>query len=190
MPILQTARLDLIPATAVHLRAELESPSTLARALGIDVPASWPPEFYDEDAIRFTLKAVVANPAAADWGFYYLARRIPSDGRCLIGAGGFKGEPDADGMVEIGYSILPEHQRQGYATEAVVEWVRFAFESPHVAMVIGQTLASIVPSIRVLERAGFRPAGTGHDPGAPEGEQVLRYELSRTAFDANSSVRL
>jgi RimJ/RimL family protein N-acetyltransferase len=181
MPLLQTPRLDLIPATAVHLRAELESRRALSHALGIAVPASWPPEFYDQDAIRFTLTWLLAHPADADWGFYYLARRDASGGaRSLVGAGGFKGAPDDDGNVEIGYSILPEHHRQGYATEAVFEWVRFAFESPRVARVVGQTLASLGPSIGVLEKAGFRAAGIGHDPGAPEGEQVLRYEIVRS----------
>jgi RimJ/RimL family protein N-acetyltransferase len=183
MPLLQTPRLDLVPATAAHLRADLQGRLALERALAIDVPPSWPPEFYDEEAIRFTLTWLLAHPGDADWGFYYLARRTPPGApRLLVGAGGFKGGPDDEGTVEVGYSILREHQRQGYATEAVVGWARFAFESPKVARVIGQTLQSLGASIRVLEKAGFRAAGVGHDPHAPEGEQVLRYELSRESF--------
>ncbi|HZF10979.1 MAG TPA: GNAT family protein [Thermoanaerobaculia bacterium] len=73
----------------------------------------------------------------------------------------------------------PEHQRQGYATEAVGGRVQFAFASERVARVIAHILTSLGPSIRVLERAGFRYAGLGEDPHAPPGEQVVRYELPR-----------
>jgi len=150
----------------------------LTQALGVEVPETWPPPLYDQDAIQYTLRGLEAHPADADWGFYYLARRDGAHS-LLVGAGGFKGAPDAEGTVEVGYSVLPEHQRQGYATEAVGGWVRFAFESERVARVIAHTLASLGPSIRVLERTGFRYAGLGEDPNAPLGEQVVRYELPR-----------
>jgi RimJ/RimL family protein N-acetyltransferase len=165
------------------LRAELEGHAALARALGLEVPASWPPEFYDGDAIRYSLTRLLAHPADAEWGLYYLVRRsAPGIATMLIGAGGFKSAPDTAGMVEIGYSVLPEHQRQGYATEAVAGWVRLAFASGRVTRVIGQTLTSLRPSIRVLERAGFVFAGAGEDPGAPSGEQVIRYELPAATY--------
>ncbi len=32
-----------------------------------------------------------------------------------VGAGGFHGSPDDDGMVEVGYSIDPAYRRRGYA---------------------------------------------------------------------------
>lgn len=184
MPALQTARLDLVPATAAHLLAELESPAALAHALAIDVPRGWPPapDLYDEDAIRHTLRWLHDHPDDAEWGFYYLARRAAGERRSLIGVGGFKGAPDDDGTVEIGYAVVDDERRQGYATEAVLGWTHFAFAHPRVTRVIGQTLPSLTASIRVLEKAGFRPAGFGHDPDAPAGETVLRYELVRATF--------
>jgi RimJ/RimL family protein N-acetyltransferase len=146
----------------------------------LKVPASWPPQFYDQDPIQYTLTWLLAHPAEADWGLYYLVRRAaPSVIPALIGAGGFKGAPDPVGTVEVGYSVLPEYQRQGYASEALAGWVEFAFASGRVACVIGQTLTSLGASIKVLERAGFEYVGLGHDPGAPDGEQVIRYELLR-----------
>jgi [ribosomal protein S5]-alanine N-acetyltransferase len=151
----------------------------LAGALGLEVPPAWPPEFYDRDAIHYTLTWLEAHPADADWGFYYLALRRDGAPSLLVGAGGFKGAPDPEGTVEVGYSVLPEHQRQGYATEAVDCWVRFAFASERVERVIAHTLTSLQPSIRVLERSGFRYAGLAEDPDAPPGEQVVRYELPR-----------
>jgi RimJ/RimL family protein N-acetyltransferase len=117
IPLLETERLQLIPATEAHLRGELAGREAFAQAIGVVVPATWPPEFYDEDAVR--------------------------------------------GLV------------------------RFAFASADVTTVIGQTLPHLTASIGVLEKVGFRFAGGGHDPHAPPGEQVVRYELPRA--EANPS---
>jgi RimJ/RimL family protein N-acetyltransferase len=190
MPVLSTPRLYLMPATAEHLRAELEGPEALARALAIDVPPTWPPALYDDAAIRYTLTELLADPDQADWRFYYLVRR-PRITRlgALVGAGGFKGPPDPYGAVEIGYSVLPEHQRRGYATEAVLGWAGFAFDCPLVKRITAQTLLTLPASVRVLERAGFSFAGAGDDPHAPDGQPVVRYELSRSAFNAQITGR-
>jgi ribosomal-protein-alanine N-acetyltransferase len=178
--VIHTARLDLIVAAEEHLRAELEGPAALAASLACDVPASWPPEFYDADAVRYSLGWLLNHPSEPEWGFYYFIERAPRGARSmLVGAGGFKGPPDAEGVVELGYSIVPERHRRGYATEAVRGMLTFAFSSPQVATVIGQTLTSLPASIGVLEKAGFAFVGAGDDPHAPPGEQVIRYAIGR-----------
>ena len=183
MPLIQTARLDLIPATPASLRAELNSPATLARVLGVEVPGSWPPELYDEGAVRWTLAALEHAPVIADWSFYYIARRpdAGTDASGLVGAGGYKGPPDAEGSVEIGYSVVPEHRRRGYAREAVDGWVAWAFADDRVTRVIAHTLVELAPSIGVLRAAGFSFVGQGNDPQEPS---AVRYELTRTAYEA------
>ena len=179
MPRLSTPRLTLIPATREHLAAELEDRFALSRLLAAAVPGSWPPPLYDEDATRWALASLERDESSRDWGFYYLLLNDRAGKpETLIGAGGFKGRPDANGLVEIGYSILPEHQRRGYATEAVNAWVEFAFTNSDVKGVVAQTLPSLQASIRVAEKAGFRLTGRGHDPGAGD-EEVIRFERSR-----------
>ena len=68
-----------------------------------------------------------------------------------IGNGGFKGRPDADGSVEVGYSVMENYQRNGFAPEAVEALVDWAFGYREVQRVIAQTLPELRPSIRVLE---------------------------------------
>jgi [ribosomal protein S5]-alanine N-acetyltransferase len=183
MPMIRTERLLLVPGTEAHLVAELESVGAFASAIGMHVPAEWPPEFYDADAVRWTLHSLRENPDQHGWSLYYVT--LPErDGQraTAIGAAGFKGPPDARGEVELGYGVLPSYQRQGYATEAVRGMMSFAFGDPRVKTVIGQTIPSLVASIGVLQKAGFIFDGTG-DPHAPEGETVLRYTFTRDRYE-------
>jgi ribosomal-protein-alanine N-acetyltransferase len=148
--------------------------------MGLDVPNSWPPEFYDEDAIRQTLAALEGNASRHPWGLYYVVLRETAASRAtLVGTAGFKGPPGADGSVEIGYGIVAEHQRRGLATEAVRALVEFAFALPSIQTVVAQTLPDLIPSRGVLQKLGFALIGRGEDPHAPPGAEVLRYELSR-----------
>ena len=73
--MIRTQRLDLVIAREAQLRAELESRDALAVSLGCDVPSSWPPEFYDEDAVRYSLGWLRNHPSEAEWGFYYFLER-------------------------------------------------------------------------------------------------------------------
>jgi len=77
----------------------------------------------------------------------------------LHGAGlvGFKGIPDSQGEVEIGYGIAPAFQGKGYTTEAVQALITWAFQAPECKAVIApHTKKSNVASNRVLEKVGMR----------------------------------
>jgi ribosomal-protein-alanine N-acetyltransferase len=172
--VLATARLDLVPATAERLRAELRSPSALAEALGARVPSEWPPELYDRAAAQWWLAAYERDEEPGCWGQYYFVLRRPEGARVAVGVGGFKGAP-REGTLEIGYSVLAPWQRQGIASEAVGGLLSLAFATPCVARVVAETLAEGVASIAVLRRHGFAPGGAGSEPG------VLRFARERPA---------
>ncbi|PYP67067.1 MAG: hypothetical protein DMD26_05745, partial [Gemmatimonadetes bacterium] len=78
MNAIRTPRLILIPATAESLSAELISPRALGELLGCDVPASWPPELYDPDAVRWTLTWLAEHPDQLEWSLYYVAEVPPA----------------------------------------------------------------------------------------------------------------
>ena len=98
----------------------------------------------------------------------------------VIGNGGFKGRPGEDGTVEIGYSIMEEHQGAGYATEAVKALIAWAFGHPEVARVVAETYPDLAKSIRVLKKNGFTETG----PGLEEG--VIRFEFTRATHNAST----
>ena len=70
-----------------------------------------------------------------------------------------------EGTAEIGYSVLPQFQGRGYATEIVVGLVRWALGQPGVARVVAETEWANPASVRVLTKAGFAPAGLATEPG-------------------------
>jgi RimJ/RimL family protein N-acetyltransferase len=77
----------------------------------------------------------------------------------VIGLCGFAGPPDSDRLVEIAYSIAPNYQGKGYATEEATALVDYAFNSNQVKTIRAHTLAEFSPSTRVLEKCGFKKSG-------------------------------
>ena len=168
-----TERLELVPATAELTRAALEGPFALGRALGADVPASWPPELLDAPALEFMLSRLGEGQDQAGWWLYFVLLARGPAARLLIGGVGYKGPPTSDGMVEIGYGIVGDQQRRGFATEAVRGLLARAFAVPGIQRVTAETLPELTPSIGVLTKCGFRLVGEGSEPG------VIHFELAR-----------
>jgi [ribosomal protein S5]-alanine N-acetyltransferase len=78
--------------------------------------------------------------------------------------------PPSDGAVELGYGVAPSRRGRGYAPEAVRALTAHAYTAPEVKAVFAHVEPSNPASVRVLEKAGFTPAG----PGAEEG--TVRYD--------------
>ncbi len=76
--------------------------------------------------------------------------------------------------MEVGYSVVPEFQGNGYATELVRALVAHAFSRPMIARVVARCGESNARSINVLVRCGFTPAGAADEP------ETLRFVLART----------
>jgi len=172
MLTIATHRLTLVATTLDMARAELRDARRLGALLGAEVPASWPPPLNDANTVRWTIEFLETHREGVGWGPWYFLSRATGP-RVLIGVGGFTGLPDADGTVEVGYSVLEENRRSGFATEAVGALVEWAFAHPRVTRVVGRTLPELAPSIRVLEKCGFRFAGPGTEPGS------ILYERTR-----------
>jgi [ribosomal protein S5]-alanine N-acetyltransferase len=175
--LLKTARLELVGCTPDLLRADGEDRGRFAELLNARIPESWPPELYDDDARRWTLAAIEEAPEEDGWWMYYLVAD-GDGGRELVGVVGYKGPPRDDGTVEVGYGVLPEHRRRGYAVEATNALVERAFGFPEVTQVVAETYPHLTPSIGVMEKCGLAFAGEGSEDG------VVRYELPRDRWRA------
>ena len=85
-----------------------------------------------------------------------------------VGAAGFHGSPDADGMVEVGYSVDPDFRRRGYARAAMQVLLDRAVAHPDVRVLRATISPDNEPSLnldRVLRpRAQRRAVGRGGRP--------------------------
>ena len=168
---IQSPRLNLIAATTELIKKDIAGREFLTEALGVKVPESWPPDLNGLRAMQFALTQL-GDAVEQGWSFWYLATADePSE---LAGICGFKGRPDESGSVEIGYSILSRFQRRGFATEAVVKLVGWAFSHYNVTEVCAETLPHLTQSIRVLKKNGFECTGAGSESG------VIRYAITRS----------
>jgi RimJ/RimL family protein N-acetyltransferase len=162
--VIETTRLRLTPASVALARAEIGDRGEFARLLGASVPNNWPPETL-ADALPLFLGWLEAAPDRVGWfGWYALATGDGAAAPTLEASGGFKGPPQ-DRTAEFGYSVLPQFQGRGYATELVGALVRWALGQPDVTRVVAETEWANPASVRVLSKAGFVPAGQATEPG-------------------------
>jgi RimJ/RimL family protein N-acetyltransferase len=90
--------------------------------------------------------------------------------------------------VEIGWRLTPEAWGQGYASEAALAALAFAFEVLQLQEVVSITIPANTPSRRVMQRIGMQHDEAGDflhptiDPTHPNARHVL-YRLARAAHD-------
>jgi len=169
--LIKSRRLSLIAATPELIEKDIKGRDFLSEALGVSIPGTWPPELYGPRAKQFALTQL-DDVSEQGWSFWYLLTH--NDPCELVGICGFKGRPDESGSVEIGYSILSDFQRRGFATEAVARLVVWAFSHHNVREVCAETLPHLAQSIRVLQKNGFEFTGAGSEAG------VIRYAINRS----------
>jgi ribosomal-protein-alanine N-acetyltransferase len=146
----ETPRLTLVPFSLDLMKAAMTEKTRLGAMLGITIPASWPAQDLAE-----ALPAFVQNMEKQPGSPTRVGLIILKTDRVLIGDIGFHGEPDEQGAVEIGYSIVPEYRNQGYATEMVKALIRWAFQEPDIKIITAETLKDNIASIKVLTKAGM-----------------------------------
>lgn len=175
---LHTPRMTLLAGTLEHAQAAVAGNEQLAKALDAKVTDEWPDPLL-ATALPSIVEWLRSSAPPPGWAMWYFLLRQPG-GYTLAGCGGFKGAPE-DGVVEVGYSVLPEFQRRGLATEVVHALLAWAFEQPGVRTVIAHTYHDLPGSLGVLRNTGFRPAGEGPVDDDRPGVPTLRFEIDRPA---------
>jgi RimJ/RimL family protein N-acetyltransferase len=95
----------------------------------------------------------------------------------VVGLCSYKGPPDLDGVVEIGYGVAPSRRERGHATRAITDLLKVAVQDRAIRRVVAETMTANLASQRVLERNGFVREGERIDP--EDGEVILwRRDLS------------
>jgi [ribosomal protein S5]-alanine N-acetyltransferase len=155
MDILQTPRLDLLPATSEFLKHLIAEDYTLAgELLDVTVPEGWPFEAAPRAGLSIHLAAIEEDPSEYLWRIRLIVLR---SARTVVGSINLKGPPERKGgTVEIGWGVSFEYRRQGIAREAaqaVIDWV---LSQPGVRRVIATIPDDNLASKELAKRLGMR----------------------------------
>jgi len=164
VPVLETNRLQLIPFSLTLKKAAINDKARLVEMLGMRVPEHWPGPDLAE-ALPFFVQKMEKAPSDPVWDWIVIHKAD----QAVIGDIGFMGGPDQQGVVEIGYSIVPEYRNQGYATEMAHRLIAWAFQEKGINVVTAKCLDDNVGSIKVLEKVGMHRL-------EPEGNR-LKWEI-------------
>lgn len=113
-----------------------------------------------KQAYHEMISTMLSLPGREEWGANW--KITLSDGT-PVGEIGFKGAPDAEGIVELGYGIDEPFRRKGYAAEAVKAISKWALEQESVKCVTAQTEPDNSISQKVLQNSGFIRDGYGEE---------------------------
>ena len=122
---------------------------------------------------RIRLEDIGRDPASAEW----VARAaVDADTGVVVGHGGFHGPPDADGTVEVAYSVDPLFRRRGYAKAMLGVLLERAAADPAVRTVRASIRPDNAGSLATVARFGFRKVGEQWDA-----EDGLEFVFTRPA---------
>lgn len=96
------------------------------------------------------------------------------DGETPVGDVSLAPIDDRRGWANLGYAVHPDHQGNGYATEAARLAVTYGFAERRLHRVSATIHADNAASKRVVEKLGFTHEGTKRDDGFVDGEHVDR----------------
>lgn len=169
--MIETENLLLMPHAPDHLLALIERPDEYEERAGFPAAAGLRDFFVSDEVSQAFLDSIRALDDADPWHLGFAA--VHRDERIVVGSCGFKGPPDADGMVEIAYGVVPKFQRRGYATEMAKALVDYALQDARVRLLRAHTLREPNPSTKVLKKCGFAFKG---EVVEPDDGPVWRWE--------------
>jgi [ribosomal protein S5]-alanine N-acetyltransferase len=163
-----THRIELVQLSVPVMRALVEGDlRTASQAAG----ATLTPYLVDESWLwRIRLEQVGADPSALRW----IARAaVDSATGQVVGHVGFHGPPDERGLVEVAYSVDPQHRRRGYASAMLRTALEWAASDPGVRTVRASVSPDNAASLATLRP--FRFEHTGEQWDDVDGRELI-YE--------------
>ena len=146
-----TERLIVIPFTLNICRNILNNDYSDLALLNLKKGRSWP----DADVLN-TLPRIIINLNKVEYPTGFESWMIiKKDTLEVIGDAGFKGFNYEEENIDLGYGIIKEERRKGYAAEAVREIIQWAFATSIVKNITANCLIENIDSIHLLNKFNF-----------------------------------
>ena len=165
MKILRSARLKLVSMGPALLEALLAGDrASAARIGGFHIPDELT---LNQRTLQRRLRQIQANPEVQPW---LLRAIVIRESATMCGRIGFHSEPGPEDLrdvapdgVELGYAIGERFRRQGYAKEAAITLMRWAFEVHDQRSFVLSIAPDNVASLVMARSMGFREVGSHID---------------------------
>ena len=168
---IETKNLKLIPCDTEILKTAIQGDEILAKKINVTVQDNWTE--FGVVALQYSLDRLSENEEESGWWTYFPVHKQDNK---LIGSGGYKGKPTADGTVEIGYEIALDYRNRGLATEMTKGLIENAFRDERVRLIVAHTLGQDNASTKVLQKCGFKKVEETNDP---DDGLIWKWELKR-----------
>ncbi|KIX21874.1 hypothetical protein SY27_04105 [Flavobacterium sp. 316] len=156
---LTTERLILIPYTIQICKNIINKNFSNLFNMGLKRGKSWP----DNDVIE-TLPKIINNLSQVEspTGFesWMIIKKETLE---IIGDLGFKGYNHEEENIDIGYGIIEEERRNGYAEEATKELIKWAFSTGLIKEITAKCLIENTGSINLIKKLNFIEAKRDHE---------------------------
>ena len=146
-----TDRLVLIPYTKKIATGILGGNYQELFNLGISFDEGWPDAIELETVPKILKNLELVNKPTGFESWMIVVKQ----GMKIIGSTGFKGVPNDEGSIDIGYGIISQAQKKGYAIEAVTALAKWAFSKPEVKMITARCVLNNMNSARLLGKMKF-----------------------------------
>ena len=132
--------------------------------------------------IGFLASRVKSEPEIAEIS---LILAVSKEKKQIVGSAGFKDFPDANGMIEIGFGIVPEMQNQGLGKELLLGMWKMISTNPEVKVLRYVVNENNGPSLHIIRSLGFPEVGQQVDP--EEGVEII-FDMPVEEFLRNSGL--
>jgi RimJ/RimL family protein N-acetyltransferase len=135
-------------------------------------------EQTDPQGVREQIEEMAGRAPGEPGGWVQFSVEERESGRLVgdVGLSPAEGEP---GVIKVGYTISPDAQGRGYATEAVGALVDYAFDELDFDIVRAYASEENEPSIRVAQKVGMRLVQRLEHRYGAEVWYGVRYEIRR-----------
>ena len=156
---IETERLTLIPVTLEVTTALLKGDREIFEKIYIKTHDKWPTE-DTMDILPMIHATLVKTLKPSGFEFWMIVNK---ETHVIIGDIGFHGQPDENGVVEIGFGFVENERQKGYGFEATQGIMMWLAKHPKVKMVKADCLIDNVGSKRILEKIGMREVTRNED---------------------------
>lgn len=151
---IETNRLRIFPLSTHQLHIYLQAEDQFEKLLGLTRIGRIVAPAVRDMVQKLTLPKIeaAANHHKIFLTFWLVVEKKTNT---IVAELGFKGAPNAAGLVEIGYGTMPSQRGRGIMTEAVRAMVNWAGKRNDVSGIVAETDKHNAASIRILQKNNF-----------------------------------